>query len=61
MKFAEGKIVLILEGGYNPGANAASVEACIEALLAAEKVNETFDLPPPSDAAIDVTWQVLGF
>jgi hypothetical protein len=54
MKYDEGRIVLILEGGDNPNANAASIEACIEMLFAEKPIDETLYMSP-SDQAIDVT------
>jgi len=57
MDFAEGRIVLVLEGGYSPAANAASMQACIEGLLAKECIEEISNIAP-STQAINVTLQV---
>jgi len=56
--FPEDMIVLILEGGYNPNANAASMEVCIKVLLVEKPIDENLYMSP-SDQTIDVILQIL--
>ena len=54
MDFSEGKIVLALEGGYNPDSLAKSVLACIEVLLEDKPIVKSSDMYP-----FKSTWDVI--
>ncbi|KAL8480107.1 hypothetical protein ACS0TY_026873 [Phlomoides rotata] len=54
LEFARGKIVMTLEGGYNPVSLAKSTQACIETLLG--------DKPPIrslEDLSLEPTWSLI--
>lgn len=54
MNFAEGRIALILEGGYSLDAIAKSMHACVEVLL------DDKPLTGPSEAyPFESTWRVI--
>jgi len=54
MNFAEGRIVLILEGGYNLDSIAKSMHACLEVLLTGKSVTESLKAYP-----FQSTWHVI--
>ncbi|XP_057809102.1 histone deacetylase 5-like [Salvia miltiorrhiza] len=54
MKFAGGKIVMSLEGGYNLNSTACSVRACVEVLLHEKSPNVVLAANP-----FDSTWSVI--
>ncbi len=58
---ADGRLVLLLEGGYDLDGLAQSVHACVEVLAGARR--ETFttkDARPDTQSALDETWSALG-
>ena len=54
MNFAEGRIVLILEGGYNLDSIAKSMHACLEVLLEDKPVIGSSEAYP-----FESTWRVI--
>jgi len=54
MNFAEGRIVLILEGGYNLDSIARSMHACLEVLLKDKPVIRSLEAYP-----FQSTWNVI--
>lgn len=54
MEFAGGRIVMVLEGGYNLNSLANSVLACVEALLEDKSVVGSSDAYP-----FEATWRVI--
>lgn len=59
-EFAQGRIVLALEGGYNRDALAQSVEASLVVLARADQIDWTEPPAPPADpAAADATIQAF--
>ncbi|EPS65120.1 hypothetical protein M569_09656, partial [Genlisea aurea] len=56
MKFAEGKIVLALEGGYNLNSISNSAQACVEVLLRGETLGEE----PSKIRPLESTWRVIN-
>ncbi|GFP91735.1 histone deacetylase 5 [Phtheirospermum japonicum] len=54
MGFAKGKIVMALEGGYNPSQLANSVQACIEVLLEEKPLIRSLE-----DRPLESTWCVI--
>ncbi|KAL8134944.1 histone deacetylase 5 isoform X3 [Apium graveolens] len=54
MEFAGGRIVMALEGGYNPVSIANSVLACVKVLLEDKNRSET-----SKNCPFDSTWQVI--
>jgi len=54
MNFAEGRIVLILEGGYNLDSIARSMRACLEVLLNDKPVIGSSEAYP-----FESTWHVI--
>ncbi|CAJ1944185.1 unnamed protein product [Sphenostylis stenocarpa] len=55
MNFAEGRIVLILEGGYNLDSIAKSMRACLEVLLEGKPVTGSLEEAYPFES----TWNVI--
>ncbi|CAL0307183.1 unnamed protein product [Lupinus luteus] len=54
MNFAEGRIALVLEGGYNLDSIANSMHACVEVLLEGKPVTESSEAYP-----FESTWRVI--
>ena len=54
MNFAQGKIVLALEGGYNLDSIANSVLACMQVLLENKPINGSSEAYP-----FESTWRVI--
>lgn len=55
MNFAEGRIVLVLEGGYNLDSIAKSMHACLEVLLEDKPLIESSSEAYPFES----TWRVI--
>jgi acetoin utilization deacetylase AcuC-like enzyme len=53
-EMCEKRLVMVLEGGYNPDALAASVKATFEVLLGDNKVEDVFDSPPLIRPPLDI-------
>lgn len=54
MKFAGGRIVMALEGGYNLDSIANSVLACVEVLLEGKNIKGSSEAYP-----FESTWRVI--
>lgn len=54
MNFAEGRIVLVLEGGYNLDSIAKSMHACVEVLLEDKPLMGSSEACP-----FESTWRVI--
>lgn len=54
MQFAQGKIVMALEGGYNLTSLANSVLACVKTLLEEKTINGSL-----RDYPFESTWRVI--
>lgn len=54
MEFANGKIVLVLEGGYNLHSLAKSVLACVKVLLEDKPIDGSFEAYP-----FESTWRII--
>lgn len=54
MEFANGKIVMALEGGYNLNSIAKSVHACVEVLLDGKPISGLLEVSP-----FESTWRVI--
>ncbi|KAK6920989.1 Histone deacetylase domain [Dillenia turbinata] len=54
MEFAQGKIVMALEGGYNLNSIAKSVNACVEVLLGDMPISRSLNVYP-----FESTWRVI--
>lgn len=54
MNFAQGRIVLVLEGGYNLDSIANSMLACVEVLLEEKPIIGSLEVYP-----FESTWRVI--
>lgn len=54
MNFAQGRIVLVLEGGYNLNSIANSMLACVEVLLEEKSITGSSEAYP-----FESTWRVI--
>lgn len=54
MNFAEGRIALVLEGGYNLDSIAKSMHACLEVLLEDKSLSGSSEAYP-----FESTWRVI--
>jgi acetoin utilization deacetylase AcuC-like enzyme len=59
-RHANGRLGLMLEGGYNLAALSSSVAGCLAA-LAADRESPTPEVPPPNDRARQVTDDIVSF